>query len=210
MINGQRQTIELRGYVYIDKMQPQYSLLMKKKAKADIPQEGMAQLFIELAPAIEAFGAMDIALKATQVKSGFLIAERTYGTLEIHSFSHTDIKLAGELILEKYGLKKADQLKPEVISSSIITKLDSSEAELIAPSESVSSSISEKSLFLMEIKPACFATLVCNEAEKGANITLVKLLWTGITGRVYVSGTQMDVIAAKDNSVDALAGIEGR
>jgi len=210
MANKRKKAIELRGYVYIDKMHSQYSLLMAKKARADVPKEGMAQLFIELAPAIEAFRAMDIALKATQVKSGFLIAERTYGTLEIHSFSHTDVKLAGELILEKYGLKKEDQLKPEVISSSIITKLDSSEAELIAPSAKLSSLITDKSLFLMEIKPACFATLASNEAEKGADITLVKLLWTGVTGRVYISGRETDVIAAKESSMDALARIEGR
>ena len=210
MANKPRQKIELRGYVYIDKMHSQYSRLMAKKARADTPKEGMAQLFIELAPAIEAFRAMDIALKGTQVKSGFLIAERTYGTLEIHSFSHTDVRLAGELILDKYGLKKEDQLKPEVISSSIITKLDSSEAELIAPSAKLSSLIAQKSLFLMEIKPACFATLICNEAEKGADITVVNLRWTGITGRVYISGTQTDVIAAKDSSMDALNRIEGR
>lgn len=210
MPNKATQKLELRGYVYIDKMQPQYSALTGKRAKGDVPLEGMAQLFIELAPAIEVFRAMDIALKATQVKSGFLIAERTYGTLEIHSFSHTDVKLAGELILDRYGLKKGDQLRPEVISSCIITKLDSSEAQLIAPLPNLSSLIAGKSLFLMEVRPACFAILACNEAEKGADITVVDLRWTGRTGRFYVSGSETDVIVARDNSMEALNKIKGR
>ena len=59
----------LRGYVYIDNMQPQYSALLSKTVKGDMPIVGMAQLFIELSPAVEVYRAMDVALKASNASS---------------------------------------------------------------------------------------------------------------------------------------------
>lgn len=201
--------IQLRGCVYIDKMQPQYSALVGKKVKGDMPVEGMAQLFIELGPAIEILRAMDIILKKTNVRPGFLLAERNYGTMEVHSFSRTDIEEARRVIRDEYGPEES-QLKPKIISTQVITGVDAQEAQLITNFAGTSFMIANKSLFVLEITPSCFAPLACNEAEKNANIIVVGLQWTGRTGRIYVAGSEGDVMAAKDAALMKVNKIPGR
>ena len=209
MSDNEKGKPRLRGYVYVDNMQPQYSAVIGKKVKGDMPVEGMAQLYIELDPAIEILRAMDIVLKETNVRPAFLIAERNYGSMEIHSFSHADIEQAGKTVLDRYGPEES-QLKPRIVSTQIITSVDPYEAQLITNFANTSFMIANKSLFVLEITPSCFATLACNEAEKNAQVTIVGLQWTGRTGRVYISGSEEDILAAKDASLRALDRIPGR
>jgi len=199
----------LRGCVYIDKMQPQYSALVSKTVKGDMPVVGMAQLYIELYPAVEVFRAMDIVLKGSNARPGFLVAERSYGSLEIHSFSRTDIDQARMAVENRYA-PVADQIRPRVISTQIITNVDPYQAQLITNFSNTSLMVANKSLFVMEVAPACFATLACNEAEKNADVMIIGLTWTGQTGRVYVSGTEAHVQAARDAATDKINSLPGR
>jgi len=199
----------LRGYVYIDNMQPQYSALLSKTVKGDMPIVGMAQLYIELSPAVEVYRAMDVALKASNAHPGFLVAERSYGSLEIHSFSHTDIEEAGKALQAKYG-PVAGQIKPTIVSTQLITNVDPYQAQLITNFSNTALMVANKSLFVIEVVPACFATLACNEAEKNADVTVISLQWTGRTGRVYVSGTEGHVRAAKDAVMDKIGSLPGQ
>ena len=107
--------MELRTYVLIDTMQPQYAALTGVLMQGDIPVEGMAEVFMELAPASDVYEMLDVALKTTEVRPGSLRVEREYGTLEIHGFFQEDVKVAGQAALARFGLTEADRWKPEVV-----------------------------------------------------------------------------------------------
>ena len=57
--------MQLRTYLLIDQMQPQYGALTGKTMQGEIPVEGMAEVYIESAPASNIYRVMDIALKTT-------------------------------------------------------------------------------------------------------------------------------------------------
>ena len=64
--------MELRTYVLIDTMQPQYATLTGVLVHGDIPVEGMAEVFDEAGPRQRRDEVLDVALKTTEVRSGSL------------------------------------------------------------------------------------------------------------------------------------------
>ena len=68
--------MELRTYILIDSMQPQYAALTGVLLSGDVPVEGMAEVFMELAPASDVYEVLDAALKTTDVRPGLLRVER--------------------------------------------------------------------------------------------------------------------------------------
>ena len=109
--------MQIRTYLLIDQMQPQYGALTGKTMQGEIPVEGMAEIYIETAPASDIYRVMDIALKTTDVRAGALAVEREYGSLEIHSRHQESVLEAGRRALEALGLTENDRLKPEILSS---------------------------------------------------------------------------------------------
>ena len=72
----------LRCYCYLDRMQPQYAAFVGTITQGDLPVEGMASLYIEMAPGNEVFRTVDIAVKATEAKPGAQVVEREFGMFE--------------------------------------------------------------------------------------------------------------------------------
>lgn len=107
--------VDLRAYVFIDKLQPQYAAFLGTVAKGFLPIAGMASLYVEISPGIEINRITDIALKSTDVTPGMQIVERLYGMLEIHSHSQADVRQAGRAILEALELEETDRWKPKFI-----------------------------------------------------------------------------------------------
>ena len=105
--------MQLRTYVLIDSMQPQYAAYTGKRAFGMIPVEGDAQIYMEISPAAEVYKVMDIALKTTDVKPGFLSMEREYGFLEIHSSHQEAVKYTGGKALESMGSERNRQAKTQ-------------------------------------------------------------------------------------------------
>ena len=68
----------LRCYCYLDRMQPQYAAFVGTITQGDLPVEGMASLYIEMAPGNEVFRTVDIAVKATEAKPGAQVVEGQY------------------------------------------------------------------------------------------------------------------------------------
>ena len=116
--------MQLRTYLLIDQMQPQYGALTGKTMQGEIPVEGMAEIYIETAPASDIYKVMDIALKTTDVRAGALAVEREYGSLEIHSRHQESVLVAGRRALEALGLTENDRMKPEILSSLLISNVD--------------------------------------------------------------------------------------
>ncbi len=70
---------QLRVYCYLDRTQPQYASFVGTITQGDLMVEGMASLYIEVAPGNEVFSMVVIAVKATEARPGAQIVEREFG-----------------------------------------------------------------------------------------------------------------------------------
>jgi ethanolamine utilization microcompartment shell protein EutL len=202
--------MELRTYVLIDTMQPQYAALTGVLMQGDIPVEGMAEVFMELAPASDVYEMLDVALKTTEVRPGSLRVEREYGTLEIHGVFQEDVKVAGQAALARFGLTEADRWKPEVVSVKMVTNVDAYEAQLVNQTSRGGLLLKGQTLCVLEVAPAAYVILAANEAEKAADITLVHYSPSGRFGRLYLAGTESAVKVARDAAVQAVNSLSGK
>jgi len=202
--------MELRTYVLIDTMQPQYAALTGVLMSGDVPVEGMAEVFMELAPASDVYEMLDAALKTTEVRPGALRVEREYGTLEIHGFFQEDVKVAGQAALARFGLTEADRWKPEVVSVKMVNNVDAYEAQLVNQTSRGGLLLKGQTLCVLEVAPAAYVILAANEAEKAADITLVHYSPSGRFGRLYLAGTESAVKVARDAAVQAVNSLSGK
>jgi ethanolamine utilization microcompartment shell protein EutL len=202
--------MQLRTYLLIDQMQPQYGALTGKTMQGEIPVEGMAEIYIETAPASDIYRVMDIALKTTDVRAGALAVEREYGSLEIHSRHQESVQVAGRQALEVLGLTENDRMKPEILSSLLISNVDAFQAQLINRTSFGGLLLAGQTLCVLEVLPAAYIVLAANEAEKAANITLVNYTPRGRSGRLYFSGTDAEVRQARDAAIKAIEALPGR
>ncbi len=202
--------MQLRTYLLIDQMQPQYGALTGKTMQGEIPVEGMAEIYIETAPASDIYKVMDIALKTTDVRAGALAVEREYGSLEIHSRHQESVLVAGRQALDVLGLTENDRMKPEILSSLLISNVDAFQAQLINRTSFGGLLLAGQTLCVLEVLPAAYIVLAANEAEKAANITLVNYTPRGRSGRLYFSGTDSEVRQARDAAIKAIEALPGR
>src|SRR5512143_662607 len=121
----------LRCYSYLDRMQPQYAAFVGTITQGDLPTEGMAALYVEMAPGNEVFRVVDIAVKATEARPGAQIVEREFGMFEVHSLNQAAVLEAGNVVLQRLGVAIADRIKPEVVSTQVITRIDPYQSQLL-------------------------------------------------------------------------------
>jgi ethanolamine utilization microcompartment shell protein EutL len=202
--------MELRTYILIDSMQPQYAALTGNLLKGDVPVEGMAELFVELAPASEVYEFLDIALKITDVRPGTLSVEREYGNLEIHAPFQEAVRVAGREALAHFNLSEHDRHKPEIAAVKMITNVDAYEAQLVNQSSRGGLLLRGQTLCVLEVAPASYVMLAANEAEKAAHITLVHYQSSGRFGRLYISGTESEVKVGRDAAIQAIRSLSGQ
>lgn len=199
----------LRAYCYLDRMQPQYAAFVGTVTQGDLPVEGMASLYIEMAPGNWVFRVVDIAVKATDVKPGAQIVEREFGMFEIHSPSQADVIQAGAVVLAELGLQLSDRKKPEIASEQIITNVNPYQAQLLNRFARGMMLVPGQTMLVMEVAPAAYINLAANEAEKAAPVNLMHVSSVGRFGRLWMSGTEADILAARDAAVNAINEIEG-
>ncbi len=202
--------MELRTYVIIDSMQPQYAALTGILLRGDVPVEGMAELFVELAPASEVYEFLDVALKTTDVRPGTLSVEREFGNLEIHAPFQEAVRVAGLAALGRFNLSEQDRHKPEIASVKMITNVDAYEAQLVNQTSRGGLLLRGQTLCVLEVAPASYVMLAANEAEKAENITLVHYQSTGRFGRLYISGSESEVKVARDAAIKAVQSLSGK
>ena len=192
-------SIDLRGYSFLDSLQPQYAAFLGTVAQGFLPLAGDASLYVEISPGIEINRMTDIALKATHVKPGMQIVERYFGLLEVHSPEQADVRAAGAAILSEIGLKESDRIKPKIASSQIIRRIDDHQAQLINRMRHGQMIIPGQTLYVLEC-----------EAEKAADINVLEVRSFGSLGRVYLGGEERDIDVGWRAAVAALEGLEGR
>ena len=201
---------ELRCYVFLDSLQPQFASFLATVAQGFLPTQGEASLFVEISPGIEINRVTDIALKSTHVTPGMQIVERLYGLLEIHSPSQADVRQAGVSILRALEVGEQDRMKPRLLSSQIIRSLDDHQTQLINRMRHGNMILAGQSLFIMECEPAAYAALAANEAEKAAEINILEVRAFGSFGRVYLGGEDRDINVAAPAAEKAIEAVLGR
>jgi hypothetical protein len=202
--------VDLRAYVFLDALQPQFASFLATVAQGYLPTAGQASLFVEISPGIEINRVTDIALKSTQVTPGMQIVERLYGMLEIHSASQADVRQAGRSILEALEVAEEQRLKPRVLSSTVVKAVDDYQTMLINRMRHGNMILAGQTLFILECEPAAYAALAANEAEKAAEINILEVRTFGSFGRVYLGGEQRDIDAAWPAAVAAVEAVTGR
>ena len=201
---------ELRCYVFIDSLQPQFASFLGTVAQGFLPVPGQASLFVEVAPGMDIMRVTDVALKSTDVKPGMMIIERLYGMLELHSDSQGDVRQAGRAILEELGLKEEDRIKPEITSSQVIRNISDYHTQLINRTRHGDMIVPGQTLYVMECAPAGYAAIAANEAEKAADINVLEVRAFGSFGRVYLGGEERDIDVAYRVAEQAITSISGR
>ena len=186
----------IRSYIFVDQLQPKTMCYLGTFARGFLPRRNMAAVVIEVAPGLEIENLTDIAVKAVDVRPGILVVERQYGYLEFHAYSTAAVKAAGEAVLDHLGATPADAMKPEILASQIIKRIDNYHAFLINRNKAGSMILPGESLFVLEMQPAAYAIIAANEAEKASNIKIVDYRMMGATGRVYLSGDESEIRAA--------------
>jgi len=199
----------LRAYSFLDRMQAQYAAFVGTITQGDLPVEGMASLYVEMAPGNEVFRVVDIAVKATESKPGAQIVEREFGMFEVHSLNQAAVLEAGQVVLDRLGLRVEDRIKPEVVSTQVITRIDPYQAQLLNRFRRGSMLVPGETLLVLECAPAAYINYACNEAEKNASIKIVHVSSVGRFGRMWLSGSEAEIIAAKNAATKALETLEG-
>ncbi len=202
--------VDLRAFVFLDSLQPQYASFLATVSRGYLPRVGQASLFVEIAPGMEINRITDVALKATDVTPGEQIVERHFGMLEVHSDSQADVRQAGVAILDALGLKEDDRHKPRVLSDQVVRHLADTQTMLINRMRHGNMILSGETLFILECEPAAYAALAANEAEKAAEINILEVRAIGNFGRVYIGGEERDVVVAHDAAVKAISALSGR
>jgi len=200
----------LRCYCYLDRMQPQYAAFVGTITQGDLPTEGMAALYVEMAPGNEVFRVVDIAVKATEARPGAQIVEREFGMFEVHSPNQSAVLTAGEVVLQRLGLKVEDRIKPEVVSIQVITRVDPYQVQLLNRFRRGSMLVPGETLLVLECQPAAYINYAVNEAEKKASIKVIHISSVGRFGRMWLSGSESEIISARDAAVNALEALDGK
>jgi ethanolamine utilization microcompartment shell protein EutL len=202
-------TFSLRCYCYIDRMQPQYAAFVGTVTQGDLPVEGMAALYVEMAPGNEVFRMVDIAVKATEAKPGAQIVEREFGMFEVHSLSQSAVIEAGNVVLNRLGMRVEDRIKPSIASIQVITHVDPYQVQLLNRFRRGSMLVPGETMLVLECAPAAYINYACNEAEKNANIKIIHVSSVGRFGRMWLSGSESEIITARNAAVKALENLDG-
>lgn len=202
--------VELRSLAFIDQLQRQFVGYIGSTARGYYPVAGQAAFFLEVAPGIEVNTLTDVVFKKANVRVGAMVVERTYGMLEVHSYSPAEVLQAKEVVLDYLGLKESDRLKPKILAAETIERIDPHMSQIVNRFRDASMIMADDTMYILEVVPAGYAGLAANEAEKAADIRLLHATVFGASGRVFLAGTTSDVMAAKRAAEAALTSLDGR
>ena len=201
---------QLRAYVHLDRMQPQFAAFVGAITQGDPPVEGMASLYVEMAPGNWVFRVVDTVVKSTDVRPGAQIVEREFGMFEVHSLSQADVLRAGEVTLGELGRSEADRITPEIASLQVITNVNPYQAQLLNRFARGTMLVAGQTMLVMEVAPAAYINLAANEAEKAAPVNLMHITSVGRFGRLWMAGREADILAARDAATQAIESLSGR
>jgi hypothetical protein len=202
--------VTLRTYVFLDSLQPQLAAFIGTTARGFLPVAGDASMFIETAPGLIINRITDVALKATACTPAIMVVERAFGLLEIHHRDKGQVLDGGQAVLNYLGISEDDRVKPRLVSDQVIRAVEPYHAQVINKSRYGDQLLSGESLLVLESEPAGYIAFAANEALKAARIKLIDASLFGAFGRLYLSGDEAQIDAARDAALKGLNGLKGR
>ncbi|MGQ9862196.1 MAG: hypothetical protein ACUVSD_09360 [Thiobacillaceae bacterium] len=203
--------ISLRAFVFIDSLQPQLASYLATSSQGFLPIPGDACMWIEVAPGMAVHRLSDIALKATNVRMGEQVVERSFGSMEIHYRNQSEVQEAGNIILRELDTTVESRMACRIAWKEIIRAITPDHATLINRQLRKGSMILPgKSMFILETEPAGYIVYAANEAEKAAHITLVDVKAFGNFGRLTMMGSEAEAEEAARAAVRAIEQINQR
>ena len=133
-----------------------------------------------------------------------------FGMFEVHSHNQAAVLEAGEVVLSRLGMKVEDRIKPQIASIQVITRVDPYQAQLLNRFRRGSMIVPGETMLVLECAPAAYINFACNEAEKKASIKIIHVSSVGRFGRMWLSGSEAEIITARDAAVKALESLEGK
>jgi hypothetical protein len=203
-------SVTVRGYVFIDSLQPQLAAFTGTTCRGFLPLAGQASLWIETAPGMIINRVTDIALKASDVAPAVQVVERAFGLLEVHHDDKGQVMSAGDAVLEHLNQKQSDSLKPRVVSNQIIRSVEAYQAQIINRNRQGMMLIPGQSLFILETEPAVWIVAAANEAEKAADVNLVNLRPFGAFGRLWMAGSESEIDSASEAAIAAIEALSAK
>ena len=202
--------VTLRTYIFLDSLQDQLASFIGTTARGFLPVAGDAAMFIETAPGLIINRIMDVALKATDATPAIMVVERAFGLLEIHHRDQGQVLDGGRAVLGYLNLEEADRLKPRVVSDQIIRGIEPYHAQVINKMRYGDMLIAGESLLILETETAGYISFAANEALKAARVKLIDATLFGAYGRLYLSGPEAQIDAARDAALKQLERVKGR
>jgi hypothetical protein len=202
--------VTLRTYVFLDSLQPQLAAFIGTTARGFLPVAGDASMFIETAPGLIINRITDVALKATACTPAIMVVERAFGLLEIHHRDKGQVLDGGQAVLNYLEVSEADRLKPKVVSEQVIRAVEPYHAQVINKMRYGDQLLAGESLLVLESEPAGYIAFAANEALKAAHVKLIDASLFGAYGRLYLSGDEAQIDAARDAALKGLNGLKGR
>lgn len=194
--------------VFIDALQPQLASYLGTSSQGFLPVPGEACMWVEVAPGMAVHRLSDLALKQTSVRMGEQVVERSFGSMEIHYHSQSEVLAAGEVILAQLKTTLDARLPCRVAWSEIIRSVTPDHATLINRQlRKGSMQLPGKSMFIFEVEPAGYVIYAANEAEKAANVTLIDVKPFGNFGRLMMMGSEAEAAQAMQAALRAVAQI---
>ena len=202
--------IKLRTYIFIDSLQPQLAEYLGTTSQGFLPIPGDASLWIETAPGMAIHRLTDAALKATKVRLGQQVVERSFGTLEIHHEDQGEVRQAGEAVLRVIEQTIDQRQKCRIAWHETIRGIEPDHAVVInRQGRKGSMLLPGQSMFILETEPAGYIVYAANEAEKAANVTLVDVRAFGAFGRLTLVGSESEIDEAAKAAMAAVNGLTG-
>jgi len=203
--------IELRAYIFLDRMQPQLASQLAAVARGYLPIVGQASIFVEIAPGIEINRLTDIAVKTTDVMPGDQVVERAFGMLEFHHMDQGMVRQSGQAILDALEKSESDRLQPRILTSQLVRRIHDYQAQLVnRTSRSANLLLPGETLYILEVHPAGYTAFAANEAEKASHIKSIEVRSVGAFGRLYFCGEERDVEVGMAAVHRALESVTGR
>src|SRR6266516_4831745 len=202
--------VTLRTYVFLDSLQPQLAAFIGTTARGFLPVAGDASLLIETAPGLIINRITDVALKATQATPAIMVVERAFGLLEIHHRDKGQVQNGGPAVLGYLSLREEDRVKPRVVSDQVIRAVEPYHAQVINKIRYGDMLIAGESLFILESEPAGYVAFAANEALKAARVKMIDASLFGAFGRLYLSGPEAQIDAARDAALRGLQTVSGK
>jgi hypothetical protein len=202
--------VTLRTYVFLDSLQPQLAAFIGTTARGFLPVAEDASMFVETAPGLIINRITDVALKATQCTPAIMVVERAFGLLEIHHRDKGQVQLGGRAVLDYLGIAETDRLKPRLVSDQVIRAVEPYHAQVINKMRYGDLLLAGESLLILETEPAGYIAFAANEALKAAHVKLIDASLFGAYGRLYLSGPEAQIDAARNAAVQGLGNVQGK